>query len=103
MRAHAALRECGYHHTSDGVEDTSVLAHHIDRRQCVKVDWAVPARAVLDERRDEMARAVVEGDVVWVRGDARTIEGYEDIDCGGRRIGGLRGKGIGEMGCKCGG
>lgn len=50
-----------------------------------------------------MARPVVEGDVVWVRGDARAVEGDEHVDCGGRRVGGLGGEGIGKVGSECGG
>jgi hypothetical protein len=32
----------------------------------------------VDEGGDEVARAVVEGDVVWVRRDASRVEGYEE-------------------------
>lgn len=44
---------------------------------------------------------MVEGDVVWVRGDARAVESDEHVDCGGRRVGGLGGEGIRQVGCEC--
>lgn len=52
----------------------------------------------MHQGRDEMARAVEEGDVVRVRRDAGSVEGYEDVDGGRGRFCAFRLQGFCEVG-----
>lgn len=66
----------------EDVDHPGVLARHVDRGQGVHVDGASPAGPVGGQGGDEVAGAVVEGDVVRVGGDAALVEGYDDVDRG---------------------
>lgn len=54
----------------------------------------------MDEGADKVARPEEERDVVWMRGDARGVEGYEDVDRGCGRVDGFALHGVCEVGRK---
>lgn len=61
----------------EDVEEAGVFAQESDGCQRVEVDGGWDARtARFEEAADEAPGAVVEGFVVWVRGDAGTVECY---------------------------
>lgn len=82
-------------HGGKDVEYGGVLAQDADGAQRVQVDGAGPAAAAAQEGGGKLARAVVEGDVVWVRGYARVVKGDEDVNVGDGFLGGLL---LGEIG-----
>ncbi len=85
----------------DDVEDRGELAGEVDGAQRVEVDGGGPAGAAAQQQAEEAARAVVEGDVVGVGGDAVVVKGDEHVNVGDGLLGGLllgevRGKGAHE-------
>lgn len=66
MLAPAPLPECHDQDAGYGVHNAGVLSYYVDARERVEVDWTVPAGSVLYKGGDEVAGAMIEGDVVWM-------------------------------------
>lgn len=73
--SHLLLAQRHNAHTREGVEDGRVFADEVDGRQRVEIDRAAPARPVVHERHDKLARAVEERGVIGVGGHAPGVEG----------------------------
>ena len=83
MLPHLFLAKGHCAHANNAIQKTRIFPQYVNRSKGIEIDWTLPARTVVDEGGDEVARAVVEGDVVWVRRDASRVEGYEDVDRSG--------------------
>lgn len=70
------------HQCERRIEKAYVFSNYVRRGECVQLYRALPARLACHERRQPMASAVEEGDVVGMRGYPARIEGNEGINSG---------------------
>ena len=56
------------------VQNTEILSQDVGRRECVEFNRTLPTCVPLHEILEKCSRAVEEGDVIWMTGDAASVE-----------------------------